>query len=75
MKDSLDENEEVYSNKSKEKYKDIESHPTYSILSYPLGNHRIENVVFMRLRLSTSVFSLYLEDSWCADTTSLTLVL
>ena len=55
LNDSLDDNEEVYSNESKEKYKDIESHPTYSILSYPLGNHKIENVVFTRLRLSTSI--------------------
>ena len=55
---------EVYSNESKEKYKDIESHPTYSILSYPLGNHKIENVVFTRLRLSTSILtilSIYVE--------------
>ena len=36
LNDSLDENEEVYSNESKEKSKDIESHPVYSILSYPL---------------------------------------
>ena len=38
LNDSLDDNEEVYSNRSKEKYKDIESHPTYSILSYPSEN-------------------------------------
>ena len=30
--DSLDDNEEVYSNKSKEWFKDIESHPAYLIL-------------------------------------------
>ena len=60
MNDSLDDNEEVYSNESKEKYKDNESHPTYSILSYPLGNHEIEKVVFTRLRLSTSILLLYL---------------
>ena len=48
---SLDDNEEVYSKESKEKYKDNESHPTYSFLSYPLANHKIEKVVFMRLRL------------------------
>ena len=46
MNDSLDDNEDVYLNESKEKYKDIEKvrdieyHPTYSILSYPLGNHK-----------------------------------
>ena len=56
MNDSLDDNEEVYSNEFNEKYKDVESHPTYSILSYPLGNHKIEKVVSMRLRLSSSIF-------------------
>ena len=40
LNDSLDDNEEVYSNESKE---DIESHPAYFIFSYPLGNHKIEN--------------------------------
>ena len=55
LNDSLYDNEEVNSNESKEKYKDNESNPTYSILSNPLGNHRIEKVVFMRLRLGTSI--------------------
>ena len=55
MNDCLDDNEEVYSNESKEKYTDNKSHPSYSILSYPLGNHKIEKVVFTRLRLRTSI--------------------
>ena len=55
MNDSLDDNEEVYSNESKEKSKDIESCPAYFILSYPVGNHKIERVVFTRLKLSTSI--------------------
>ena len=43
LNDSLDDNEEVYSNEeSKEKSKDIQSHTAYFILSAPLGNHRIE---------------------------------
>jgi len=46
----------VYSNESKEKSKDIESHPAYFILSYPLGNQKIEKVVFTRLQLGTSIF-------------------
>ena len=46
MNDSLDDKEEVYSNESKEKYKENEFHPTYSILLYPLGNHEIEKVIF-----------------------------
>ena len=53
MNDSLDGNEEK---QIQEKYKDIESHFAYLILSYPLGNHNIEKVVFTRLRLSTSIF-------------------
>ena len=57
MNDSLDDNEEVYSNYSKEKSKDIESHPAYLIMSSPLGNHEIEKVVFTRLRLGTSIFN------------------
>ena len=32
LNDSLDDNEEVYSNESKEKSKDIESQPAYYIL-------------------------------------------
>ena len=56
LNDSLDDNEEVFSNESKEKYKYFESHPTNSTLSYPLGNHKIAKVVFTRLRLSTSIF-------------------
>ena len=55
LNDSLDDNEEVYSNESKEKSKDIESQPAYYILLYPLGNKKIEKVVFTRLRLSTSI--------------------
>ena len=35
--------------------KDIESHPAYFILSYPLGNHKKEKVVLTRLRLGTSL--------------------
>ena len=46
MNDSLDDNEEVHSKESKEKSKDIESHPAYFILSYPLGNQITEKVVF-----------------------------
>ena len=38
LNDSLDDNEEVYSNKSQEKFKDIESQPAYYILLYPLRN-------------------------------------
>ena len=56
MDDSLDDNEEVYSNKSKENYKVNESHPSYSILSYPLGNQKIEKVIFTRLLLGTSIY-------------------
>ena len=52
LNDCQDGNEEVNSNKSK----DIESNPAYFILSHPLGHHKIEKVVFMRLQLSTSVF-------------------
>ena len=59
LNDSLDDNEEVYSAESKEKTKDIESKPAYFILLYPLGNHKIEKIVFKRLRLSTSTL-LYL---------------
>ena len=33
LSDSLDENEEVYSNEFKEASEDIESHPAYFILS------------------------------------------
>ena len=53
MKDSLDDNEEVYSKDLKENPKNIESHPACLIMSSPLGNHRIEKVVFMRLQLGT----------------------
>ena len=63
LNDSLDDNEEVYSNESKEESKDIESHPAYFILSYPLGNHKIETVVFTRLRLGTSIIIMYAVDS------------
>ena len=52
----IDENEEVYSNDSKEKPKDIKPHPAYLIMSCTLGNHKIEKVVFTRLRLCTSIF-------------------
>ena len=51
MIDSLDDKEEVYSNESTEKSKDFESHPAFFILLNPLGNQKIEKVVFMRLRL------------------------
>ena len=54
MNDSLDDNEEVYSSESKEKSNDIESHPAYFILLYPLENQKIEKVIFMRQGLSTS---------------------
>ena len=50
LNDSLDDNEEVYSKESKEESKGIESHPAYFILSYPLGHHKIEKVVFTRLQ-------------------------
>ena len=50
LNDSLDDNEEVYFNESKEESKDIESHSAYFILLYPLWNHEIEKVVFTRLR-------------------------
>ena len=56
LNDNLDDNEEMHSNESKEKSKDIESHPAYSILLYSLGNQKIEKVIFMRLRLGTSIF-------------------
>ena len=55
LNDSLDDNEEVYSNESKEGSKDVESRPAYFILSYSFGNHEIEKVVFMRLRLGTFI--------------------
>ena len=55
MNDSLDDNEDVYSNNSKEKSKDIETHPAYLIMSSPLGNHKIDKVVFTRLGLGTSI--------------------
>ena len=42
LNNSLEDNEEVYSNNSKEKSKDIESIPAYLIVSSPLGNHKIE---------------------------------
>ena len=45
----------MYSNESKDQYKANACHPTYSILSYPLLNHKIEKVVLTRLRLSTSI--------------------
>ena len=41
MNNSLGDNEEVYSKESK----DIESHPAYFMLSYPLGNDKMEKVV------------------------------
>ena len=56
LNDSLDDNEEVYWNESKDNSKDIESHPAYFIMLGPLGNHKIEKVVFTRLRLCTSIF-------------------
>ena len=56
LNDTLDDNEKENLNKSKEKSKDIESHPAYYILLYPLGNWKIEKVVFTRLRLGTSIF-------------------
>ena len=49
LNDCLDDDEEVYSNESKRKCKDIESHPAYSILTYSKGNSKIEKVVIMRL--------------------------
>ena len=55
MNDSLDDNEEVYSNESKEKSKDIESHPAYYIMACPLGNRKVEKVAFTRLLLDTSI--------------------
>ena len=45
LKDSLDDNEEVYLNESREESKDNESHPAYFILLYPLSNHEIETVI------------------------------
>ena len=57
MNDTLDDNEEVYSNDSKEKSKDIESHPAYLIILYPVGNHKIEKVVITRLLLGTSIYN------------------
>ena len=48
LNDSLDDNEEVYSNESKEESKEIEFHRAYSILLYPLGKHKIEKVVFTK---------------------------
>ena len=57
---------EKYSNEFKEESKDIESHPDYFILSYPLWNHNIEKVVFMRRRLGTSVINVKtLQTSLC----------
>ena len=55
MDDILDDNEAMYSNESKEKSNDIESHPAYFILSYPLGNQNKEKVVFTRLRSCKSI--------------------
>ena len=55
MNSSLDDNKEVYSKESMEKPKVIESRRAYFILSYPMGNHKIEKVVLTRLRLSTSI--------------------
>ena len=55
LNDNIDDNEKVYSNEYKEESKDVESHPAYFILLYPLGNHEIEKVVFTRLRLGTSI--------------------
>ena len=52
MKFSLNDNKEVYSNESKQASK--ESHPANFILPYPLGDHKIEKVVFIRLWLGTS---------------------
>ena len=54
LKETID-NEEVYSNESKEESKDIESHQAYFTLLYPLGNNEIEKVVFTILRLGTSL--------------------
>ena len=51
LNDSLDDNEEVYSKESK----DIEFHPPYFVLLYPLGNHKIEKVIFTKLQLGTSI--------------------
>ena len=47
LNNSLDDNEEVYSNESKEESKDIESqsHPAYFILLYHLWNHEIETAI------------------------------
>ena len=56
MNDSLDDEEEVYSNESKEESKDIESHHAYFILSYPQANHKIEKVVSTRLQSGTSIY-------------------
>ena len=49
LNDSLGDNEEVYSTESKKLSKDIESHPAYFILSYPLGNQKMEKVVFPKI--------------------------
>ena len=43
LNDSLDDKEEVYSNKFNEISKDIESQPANFLLSNPLGNHKKEN--------------------------------
>ena len=48
---SLDDNEDVYSNNSKEKSKDIETHPAYLIMSSPLGNHAIRHFHFVNTSL------------------------
>ena len=44
LNDSLDDKEEVYSNKFNEISKDIESQAAHSLLSNPLGNHKKKNL-------------------------------
>ena len=52
----LYDNEDVHSNHSNEKSKDIKSRPAHLIMSSPLGNNRIEKAVFTRLQLGTSIW-------------------
>ena len=56
LNSSLDDNEEVYSNKSKEKFKDInKSHSVY-FFYFVMSSGKPENRKVVFMRLGTSIF-------------------
>ena len=56
LNDSLDNNEEVNPNESKDIFKDIESHPAYSFLSYQENKkRRLEETAIRHFNILSSL--------------------